>query len=405
THVTLVDGDGRSHVLAMMPVHRDSAATLAGAIPAGLEPGRWRVTWRTAGRDGHPVTGAFDFTVRAAAAAEVPAWTADAPSETVADAAAGAAAFDAGSPLYVLVRWATYLSLVPLLGALALLVVVVPRLTGGDGADTVRRSIARLGRATALALLVVAFARLAAQSVSLHGRAEAFDGASIGSVLRYTTWGWAWLLQVAAAALAVALCSGAPPVGRGRRAACVVLLLALGAASAGSGHAVAGESDTTLLVAADTLHTVGAGAWLGALAVLLVVVLTGTRAATPAAASVVRAFAPLALGGAGLVVASGGVLAWHHVGALSALVGTIYGRLLLAKVALLAGITVLGALNWRRIAPRLPDAGAARVLQRSARGELALGAVLLLATAVLVATPTPREAADEVGEPTSAVSP
>ena len=389
-HVTLADGAGQAFVLPVAPAHPDTVAVLVATVPAGAAPGAWRVAWRIAGRDGHPVTGTLRITVRASAPVDTPRWSArPTPNAAPADEDASPA-FDAGAPLYVLVRWGSYLALLPLVGAFALLLVVVPRLATDDR-EAMATNVARVGRVAAVALLGVAAARLVAQSVSLHGVAGALDPASIGSVLRYTTWGWAWIGQVAAVALALLVLRRRPPTGAVTRVGGIVVASALGVASAASGHAVASEAGTALLVTADALHTLGAGAWLGALGVLLVVAVAPARHDAAGVAAVVRAFAPLALGGAAALVVSGGVLAWHHVGSLAALTGSTYGWLLLGKLGVLTGIAALGAINWRRLGPALPSAPAVRLLRRSVRGELALGALLLVVTAVLVATPTPRE--------------
>ncbi|MCU0625035.1 MAG: copper resistance protein CopC/CopD [Gemmatimonadaceae bacterium] len=391
-HVTLVDGARRAVPLAVATAHPDSGAVLVATVPGDVAPGTWRVEWRIAGRDGHPVTGTVRFMVEARAAGATPAWTPAAAPDADTITEAEASTFDAGAPAYVLVRWGTYLALLPLIGAFALLVVVVPRVDGDEGDMTAAR-VVRVGRLAAVALLAAAAARLAAQSTSLHGPAGALDPASIGSVLRYTTWGWAWIGQVAATVLALVLLSPRRATALSTRLGGGAVVIALAIASAASGHAVASEERTQLLLAADALHTVGAGAWLGALGMLLIVALAPAHRGTAHTAAAVRAFAPLALGGAFLLVASGGLLAWHHVGSLGAVVSTTYGRLVLAKAGLLVLIGTLGGVNWRRLGPRLPAEPAVRLLRRSVRGELALGALLLLVTAVLVATPTPREAA------------
>jgi putative copper export protein len=82
---------------------------------------------------------------------------------------------------------------------------------------------------------------------------------------------------------------------------------------------------------------------------------------------------------------------WLEVRELGALWSTAYGRTLLVKLALLLPVALLGAYNWRRVVPALEAEGGAARLRRTATVELALGALVLLVTAVLVATPTPQE--------------
>ena len=86
---------------------------------------------------------------------------------------------------------------------------------------------------------------------------------------------------------------------------------------------------------------------------------------------------------------SGIVSALFQVGALPDLWTTGYGRTLLVKLLLLAAVAALALHDWRRVLPALEaDDGPAR-LRRAARAELALGAAVLLVTAVLVGLPAP----------------
>jgi putative copper export protein len=131
----------------------------------------------------------------------------------------------------------------------------------------------------------------------------------------------------------------------------------------------------------DMVHVIGAGAWLGGLAYLSLLAIPAAmkqpaeiRAVT--LAGVLRAFTKVALGGAAALIASGLYAAWIHVGSISALLGSDYGRVLLLKLALIAAMAVLGALNWRLFGVQTDHAGV-------------LGVMILLATAVLVALPTP----------------
>jgi putative copper export protein len=63
---------------------------------------------------------------------------------------------------------------------------------------------------------------------------------------------------------------------------------------------------------------------------------------------------------------------------------------LLVKVALFAAVSLFGAYNWRRLTPALEDPDRLHVLRRSATTELVVGALLLAATAALVALPAPK---------------
>ncbi len=68
------------------------------------------------------------------------------------------------------------------------------------------------------------------------------------------------------------------------------------------------------------------------------------------------------------------------------LTGLCYGRFLSVKVALVGLVMLLGAINWKRLTPRLgTDEGNAGMV-RGASIELALARLVLLITALLIQT-------------------
>jgi copper transport protein len=219
----------------------------------------------------------------------------------------------------------------------------------------------------------------------------------IGTILRETAWGRGWTTQLVAAGLAVTGFMAAralPGIGW--------LLAAAGASAVAlaaplTGHAVASERAGRWGYPLDLLHVLGAGVWLGTLAVMTV---AGFRAARRlpdqdrelAVASQVRAFSPVALAGASLVALAGAVLAFRYLdGTVSALWTSRYGRTLLLKLALLGLVAALGAWNWRVVTPHLGRPGGAARIRRSAGLELLLGTLLLAITAILVSLPMPGE--------------
>jgi len=125
----------------------------------------------------------------------------------------------------------------------------------------------------------------------------------------------------------------------------------------------------------------------------------GVRATTRVAgerahrvASLVTAFSPVALGSAALVVLTGLVSAWLRLGSIPALWSTSYGQVLLVKLLFLLGVIGTGFYNWRVVQPALGSDAATARFRRSASSELAIGAIVIVVTAVLVAMPTPLDA-------------
>lgn len=378
-------------------------------LSAPLHPGDYVARWKTVGGDGHVLEGSWRFTVAAAdpaaAAADSAAGTAGLmqtpppPTTDGTDEALEEEVGDAGRPLAVAVRWAWFASLLGMIGAVAFRYGVLPRLDR----DPVLHPVAARAEAAvwlvalgAAALSVGAlFARLWIQVAALGGGAHAWDGARLEILLRETGWGLAWVLQsIATLAFVIGLFIARAPHGRGvgwmGAAAGAVLLSAVPALS---GHAASVGGMNGVAILTDTVHVLGAGVWLGTLAALLAVGIPATlllgAGAGGAVAAMVRAFSPMALAGGAVVGVTGVINVLFQLDALTDVWTTGYGRALLLKLVLLAGVGALGFYNWRRVLPALGDDPGTRRLQKSARAELGLGLAVLLVTAVLVALPTP----------------
>ncbi len=203
--------------------------------------------------------------------------------------------------------------------------------------------------------------------------------AAIGPVLETTVFGHVVLLQLAGA-LAMALV----PKRHLRLAA------AIGAAATllevGHSHAIAMDCDPILL-ASDGLHLLCAGAWLGGLLPLLLLV----RAAPPrAGALAARWFSPLGKLCLYGLVATAAWQGWELLGGVPGLLGTGYGWMALGKAALFAALFGFAWINRYRFAPALlgdESAAAKRVLVRSIAVQTGFGLVIVVAAGILSSLP------------------
>lgn len=265
-----------------------------------------------------------------------------------------------------------------------------------------------LVRARALAGLafVSGVALLLFQTALLEARATAaFDPAALGRVLFETHGGRVWLVRhgvllLLAAFLAVRWTVDERVDWGAARGETLLLggsaLVLAGAA----GHAAAVEPGTALAITVDGIHLLAAGVWAGALIPLALLLGAAGREegadARPYAALAARRFARWALVAVVVLAGSGVANAATHVGSVAALVGTTYGRLLLAKLALLVPILLLAAANRRLHLPRLAgDAAtvgrpAMRALARFVALEGALALALFAIVAALSVTPPAR---------------
>jgi copper resistance protein D len=417
TRIQLLGPD--SALVTLGPLRLDSARTVTADIRGPLVAGTYTVVWQVAGADGHPVRGRYSFTIAPGARGLAAERTPGEPAGNVTAPRQGSSpaqhhnglsmpqgdGFGAESPLYVAIRWLNYTALLVVIGAAAFYWVVVGILRRRAPAERTAALVklaatrsASLGAIAAIALAVTAVARLLAQSYAMHGGAGTLHGALVGAMLSRTVWGWGWLLQLIGVHVVV---SGFVLARRGSAGGWT--LAALGAVvlaftPALSGHAASAPRLTGLAVVSDGLHVLGAGGWLGS---LLVTIGVGVPAALTldeaerggAVADLINAYSPTALAFAALVGVTGAVAGWIHVGSFTALWQSTYGRTLLVKLAVLSVVAATGAYNWRRVRPALGDVDGARRVRRSASVELAVGAVVLIVTAILVATPTPMDMA------------
>jgi copper transport protein len=393
----------------------DSEDRLRATLPSALEPGRYRVNWRTVSPDGHVVEGSFDFWIErpdeATPGARVPEEVQVLPPTPSTETASPGTASPGPIPPGTGTRWLQLLGTILFLGVVGSRYGMLPLVTRYDDLHELglglRRSLWRAGWLAVVVLLVALPARL---YVHFWGGSARWTGQEIGSYLFGTGWGAGWFLHLAVVALGglgLVLAGSRGEHGRGWAVLGAAALL-LPMVATLQGHAWGVEGLRPFAASAQYLHVLGVGLWLGGLLLLLFLGLPAAGAEAkrrakisdgepapegeqiPPLARVVNAFSRMALPAVVIFLASGGVLNWIHTGGeLQVYLGTTYGRTLLLKLGLVGGILALGFYNWRRVRPSLaekPDAGALRI---PASVEAVLGLLVLLITAVLVAIPVP----------------
>jgi putative copper export protein/mono/diheme cytochrome c family protein len=299
--------------------------------------------------------------------------------------------------LFVAARAVHYASAMLLFGELVFVIAVARpawrRVAPGDG-DAVYRRLLAIARWSVIASIVSGAAWLAAQAAVMSGMhiGPAMNRETLSLVLGNTVFGHVWVLRfglvIVLSAVLLALGRSANDRLRSRLAisAAVVAAAYLGSL-AWAGHAVAGkELDDFDGIVPDVAHLLAAGAWLGALPAL-VHLLDGTPA-LDAAAQATRRFSNLGMASVCVLVVSGLSNAWYQVGDVPALIGTDYGRLLLAKLGLFAAMLGLAVTNRGVLTPRLAggDHGALHLLRLTAVLEIAAGIGVVIIVGVLGVT-------------------
>jgi copper transport protein len=162
-----------------------------------------------------------------------------------------------------------------------------------------------------------------------------------------------------------------------------------------SGHPSASPVPSVSVVV-DTVHLASMAVWLGGLVMLVAFLLrqADTRE-LHAILPVWSRWAALAVTGLFL---AGTVQGLIEVGTLSALVGTTYGRIIIAKIALFAVVVGVAAYSRRMVRARTAPSQPA-LLRRAVSVELGIVAVVLALSATLVQTTPARTASTDAGTP------
>ena len=306
----------------------------------------------------------------------------------------------------IYVRFVHFAATILVAGIVMFAVVIAgPALRSGAAQAGMAATLRR--RLTIIAFLALAVAVgsgaawlvLVAAGMSGEPVAAVFSGGVLWTVLTQTGFGRDWLWR---ALFAVALAAALPwllsPRPGGSRwvsfAACVLAACFIGSL-VWAGHAAGGlGAEAFVHPAADFLHLVAAAAWVGGLVPLaLLLAAAGRDAASLAAArSATLRFSILGIAAVATLLGTGIVNSWYLVGSIDAMVGTTYGRLVLVKIALFAGMVLFAAVNRLWLTPRLvEDAGGAdsarRALCRNAAIEAAAGLAIIAVVAVLGTLP------------------
>ncbi len=244
----------------------------------------------------------------------------------------------------------------------------------------------------ALLLLVALPAMLHAQACSVAGGFAGLDLAL--DLARNTAAGRLWCFRAGFAVL-VLLASAAAARSVNRAAMIVSLLAAMATTAVGplSGHA-AGNENAAWLLPLHIAHLLALCAWLGALPAWIGLARTAARDPDPHtadyAADALRRFSRLAMVCMATIVISGVRIALAFVADAGDLLGTRYGLLLCAKLALLAGALVIADALRRKLLPQLDAAGLRAVCfewgASKVRHEWLLALIILVLGATLAQT-------------------
>jgi copper resistance protein D len=203
---------------------------------------------------------------------------------------------------------------------------------------------------------------------------DIFAAPLTAKVLLDTQFGQVSLLRLATA-LALSICVAADRA----RWLSVALAIVFLASLAWLGHS--GAAPSVFFTAADALHVTAAGAWLGGLVPLALLLAALRRQKDAKSVSigtmVTRRFSLLGVTMVTAILITGLINTWNLVGSVEGLLDTAYGRLLLVKITLFLAMVSIAAVNRFRLSPSLHVPGTLKLLERNSLIEAALGVLIV----------------------------
>ena len=306
--------------------------------------------------------------------------------------------------LGVLSRWMVFTGLLTAVGSLVFRVLILPRhslytqLSEEEHLFDRVTDAAYFGVFAICLLLLGSLGRLVAQFAVFRDPYASLTN-EFSLLLGGTTWGQAWIWQVVFGIIALFAFIAA-----GRRHKIIsatpwilagLAVVVLSITPAFSGHAYGSESWMIALVIGDFIHVTAAGVWLGTLFVIVGTIAIskwrGGHVPKDDIIGWITSFSPLALASAVAIGITGIFASWIHVDEISSMWISPYGQRLSLKLAALLVVLGCGAFNWKRSRNYVQTSPEPAQLPLIATIEIAGGLVILLVTAILVATPIPGE--------------
>ena len=302
-------------------VRSSSDPSIVTADVPTLQNGVYVVVWRVVSADGHPVSGAFPFEIGTKSTG-----TSAALLEKVLNGTETTSPL--GNPMSIL-RLLGFLGLILLVGCVSLL--WRSPLLGNSRVRKTWRYSSGLIAVSSLGLLLMQGPYTAGKSWG-----SLFDSFLIGEVMQ-TRLGLALFIRALCAfSWGVIALTASASVSRRWRIGVVVTSFVTIATYATSGHQSAGTLPA-VFVPLDMVHLAAISTWVGALLVLAVIYRDND------VEDEAKRFSRMATWSMPLVVVTGVVQGLHLMGGISTITQSSFGKLLLLKTLLVAGVVLLGS--------------------------------------------------------------
>lgn len=317
-----------------------AGTTVSVALQPTLPDGTYVATYRVLSADGHPISASFLFGVGAG------------PIDANAASFSGTGGNRAWEIAGAVARFLMYASALLAAGLVFFLAFI------HDHAEDRWRLIG-WARVATITALIGAAGVVTVQAALLSGRnlSAVTDGGVLGDVLD-SRLGWS-LAVLTMGLVAVHLSTDV------RNLVASQSLALYGGLATAASFAIWGHSTELtpiwLSTGADIIHASAAAVWFGGIIGLVMVLRRPTDQPVASTARVVGRFSTAAAISVGFLAGAGLVLSWNATGgSWNALVSTTYGRLLLVKVVITAGILAIAGYNRSWLVPALVQGEAER---------------------------------------------
>jgi putative copper resistance protein D len=282
--------------------------------------------------------------------------------------------------LSVVLRGLTLSSQSLVIGGVAFLLLVTTPLTSLPGLklSPAVRSCKRIIAWAAVTLALSRAAFLAVDSAILTSTADLGLADVVGANFFF-----AGSAAIAGALIIASICRSSSASVRPVMAVASVLILATSVATSHAASRVDYRAGLALLTGTHQLAT---ATWIGGIPYLLLSLRSVTT--DRAAVLISSRFSRVAFVSVILLALAGVAMSVFYVGSIESLYGTVYGVMVLAKVALFGMLLMLGAVNFSLVRRARTDARSlSRSLRRFAEVEVGIGFTVILAAASLTSQP------------------
>jgi copper transport protein len=375
------------------------ATILIVSLPT-LRSGVYTVSWHAISAvDGHHTSGSFSFGVG---------------NVTIPVQNNTSQAYVFPSALEVGERWLNLLADAIFLGGSVFVLTVWNPALSSMGADMlegchrkVSRRISLLLRLSAAVAIVATILLLVVEAIAAAASPSlASISTAAYTILTSTSLGKYWIFRLAvvlaAAGASITLVSQ-KNTQNGRWILILIIGLVLSFSTSITSHnAAATDYNPTINLLSDWIHLVAVGIWIGGLMYLAIAITSLSGKLTQKGRPVVellRRFSSVAIVCVGAIGITGVYNVILQVGSLSLLFNTVYGRIILLKIAIFAPMIAFGALNQFVVFDHIIDAKRKRSktdqgetgrwvgrFRFSIRTEMTLGIILLLVVGLLTAS-------------------